>query len=400
MSINLIGNVNLMPVHQSEFVSNDTIDNDGDLFGQLLLQSEQHSHIANKSDSTKLSDRGNGELDDDKSVDDELTVGCYPGAIEYFEQEKWTIISATEINATENRNIPINHYSLPTNKINSDIFEANFLLNLPANPLDSKPTHEVINNEEKVINSIMQQNDFMSLFEEKRQANTTLIHRKISDISHNVSNYFSNSSTHLSSIGDVMSKVTPSQTDFTMNLGSHHVMVPIHQISSLPSITHDPNLITPANSTVSSYTMDLSTPVDVVQWQQSLTQHIMMFNRQGIQTAEIKLHPQELGSLHIKLAMTDDNINLHMMAAHNMVKGLLESALPFLRTSLQEQGFNLQQTDISDFSMMSDGDHSAMHHQNNHRHQSNAVVSKTVDKINEQSNNQKHFVQSGLSVFA
>lgn len=404
MSINLIGNLNLMPAHQSEVVTKDTIDNDSNLFEQLLLLSEQYSQPANKPMQTKSSDIDNEELDDNNATDDALTIGGYPVAVEYFDQEKLAIISSTAVNSVDNRDIPTNSSSLPTNKINSEILEANLLTNLPTNlstnPLDSEPANEFIHDERSVIHSITQQNNFMSLFEAKRRADTTLINHKNTEINHDTSNYLFNSSNNLSSISDVMPKVTSAQTDFAMNLGGNDVITPIHQASSLSPMTNEPNLLSSANSTVTPYTMDLSTPVDVAQWQKSLTQHIMMFNRQGVQTAEIKLHPQELGSLHIKLDMTDDNINLHMMAAHNMVKGLLESAIPFLRTSLQEQGFTLQQTDISDFSMMSDGEQSAMHHQNNHRQQSNTVVSSTVDKITEQSNNEKHIVKSGLSVFA
>ena len=389
-----------MPVHQTEVVTKDTINNDSNLFEQLLLLSEQYSHPANKPTQSKSRDIDNEEFDDNNATDNELTIGGYPVAVEYFEREKLASINATEINAIENRYIPTNLSSPPTNKINSELLEDNLLTNLPTNLLDSEPANEVIHDKESVINSITQQNNFMSLFEAKRQADSVFINHKNTEINHNTSNYLFNSSNNLSSISDVMPKVVSPQTDFAMNLGSNDAITPIHQASSLSPMTNEPSLLSSANSTVTPYTMDLSTPVDVAQWQKSLTQHIMMFNRQGMQTAEIKLHPQELGSLHIKLAMTDDNINLHMMAAHNMVKGLLESALPFLRTSLQEQGFTLQQTDISDFSMMSDGEQSAMHHQNNHRQQSNAVVSNTVDKITEQSNNEKHIIKSGLSVFA
>ena len=390
-----------MSVYQSDFVIKDTIDNDSSLFEQLLLLSEQYSQPANKTTQTKSSDIDNEELDDNNATDDVLTIGGYPVAVEYFEHEKLAIISATEINAVENRDIPTNSSSLPTNKVNFEILQDNLLNNLPTNSLDSETINEIIHDEGNVVNLITQQNNFISLFEAKSHADTTFINPKNTEINHNTSNYLSNSSNNLSNISDVMPKMVSAQTDFVMNLESNDVIAPIHQVSSLSSsITNEPSLLLPANSAVTTYTMDLSTPVNVEQWQKSLTQHIMMFNHQGTQSAEIKLHPQELGSLHIKLAITDDNINLHMMTEHNMVKGVLESALPFLRTSLQEQGFTLQQTDISDFSMMRDGEQSAMHHENNHRQQSNTVVPKKVDKINEQPNNEKHLVKSGLSVFA
>ena len=401
MNINVTGNLNLMSVYQSDFVIKDTIDNDSSLFEQLLLLSEQYSQPANKTTQTKSSDIDNEELDDNNATDDVLTIGGYPVAVEYFEHEKLAIISATEINAVENRDIPTNSSSLPTNKVNFEILQDNLLNNLPTNSLDSETINEIIHDEGNVVNLITQQNNFISLFEAKSHADTTFINPKNTEINHNTSNYLSNSSNNLSNISGVMPKMVSAQTDFVMNLESNDVIAPIHQVSSLSSsITNEPSLLLPANSAVTTYTMDLSTPVNVEQWQKSLTQHIMMFNHQGTQSAEIKLHPQELGSLHIKLAITDDNINLHMMTEHNMVKGVLESALPFLRTSLQEQGFTLQQTDISDFSMMRDGEQSAMHHENNHRQQSNTVVPKKVDKINEQPNNEKHLVKSGLSVFA
>ena len=401
MNINVIGNLNLMSVYQSDFVIKDTINNDSSLFEQLLLLSEQYSQPANKPTQTKSSDIDNEELDDNNATDDVLTIGGYPVAVEYFEHEKLAIISATEINAVENRDIPTNPSSLPTTKVNSEILQDNLLTNVLTNTLDSEPINEVIHDEGNVVNLITQQNNFISLFEAKCHADTTFINPKNTEINHNTSNYLFNSSNNLSNISDVMPKMVSAQTDFVMNLESNDVIAPIHQVSSLSSsITNEPSLLLPANSTVTTYTMDLSTPVNVEQWQKSLTQHIMMFNHQGTQSAEIKLQPQELGSLHIKLAITDDNINLHMMTEHNMVKGVLESALPFLRTSLQEQGFTLQQTDISDFSMMRDGEQSAMHHENNHRQQSNTVVPKKVDKINEQPNNEKHLVKSGLSVFA
>ena len=492
MNINVTGNLNLMSVYQSDFVIKDTIDNDSSLFEQLLLLSEQYSQPANKTTQTKSSDIDNEELDDNNATDNVLTIGGYPVAVEYFEHEKLAIISATEINAVENRDIPTNSYSLPTNKVNFEILQDNLLNNLPTNSLDSETINEIIHDEGNLVNLITQQNNFISLFEAKHHADTTFINPKNTEINHNksnylsnssnnlsnssnnlsnnlsnisdvmpkmisaqtdfvmnlesndvivpilqvsnlitqqnnfislfeakrhadttfinpknteinhsTSNYLSNSSNNLSNISGVMPKMVSAQTDFVMNLESNDVIAPIHQVSSLSSsIINEPSLLLPANSTVTTYTMDLSTPVNVEQWQKSLTQHIMMFNHQGTQSAEIKLQPQELGSLHIKLAITDDNINLHMMTEHNMVKGVLESALPFLRTSLQEQGFTLQQTDISDFSMMRDGEQSAMHHENNHRQQSNTVVPKKVDKINEQPNNEKHLVKSGLSVFA
>ena len=124
-----------------------------------------------------------------------------------------------------------------------------------------------------------------------------------------------------------------------------------------------PAASTPQVEKQTTLDLNLPMPMDIAKWQTALNEKISLICRQGIQNAEIKLHPEELGSLHIKLAIIDDKMNLHMAVAHNMVKNVLESALPQLRASLEEHGITLQQTDISDSSMMNDSKQSSPYKQ-------------------------------------
>ena len=43
----------------------------------------------------------------------------------------------------------------------------------------------------------------------------------------------------------------------------------------------------------------LSAPLGSHEWQQSLSQHVTLFTRQGQQSAELRLHPQDLGQVQI-----------------------------------------------------------------------------------------------------
>lgn len=162
-------------------------------------------------------------------------------------------------------------------------------------------------------------------------------------------------------------------------------------------LVHSPNQLTTSTPLIESQktlNINLPMPMDITEWQKTLNEKISLVCRQGIQNAEIKLHPEELGSLHIKLAIVDDKMNLHMAVAHNMVKSVLESALPQLRTSLEEQGIMLEQTDISDFSMMNDS--SSPYKQEFEIEQLMDDKNKTLHELDHPSN----IVQSGLSIFA
>lgn len=376
-----------MLAHQSGFVANEAITNNSDLFAQLLLLSEKDRQLTKKIASTDSGAIGNDELDNA----DLLTIGGYPFAIEYFNYKKLAMISVTA-----NSHIPTNQYSLITNNIHTKIDAK-----LSSNILDNAPTEQISYDKQDLPNSLTQKNNFMSLFGGKKQVDRTLINRKTVEINHVTSHDLINSTKNLTGIGDIMKKAITPQADFSINMDSNDVASPINQALSIANITNEASLLSSASSTITPYTLDLSVPVDA-QWQKSLTEHIFMFNRQGLQTAEIKLHPQELGTLHIKLDLADDNLNLHMMAAHNVMKSLLESALPFLRTALQEQGITLQQTNISDFSMMSYADQSAMYHQSNSNQPLNAVEAKATDNNAEQiqPHTAKQVIKSGLSVFA
>lgn len=177
------------------------------------------------------------------------------------------------------------------------------------------------------------------------------------------------------------------QSDSTTN---HHLLQSAiaNNTTSIQSVV--------ANSPIIS----LPVAVDQPQWQESLAQQIILFKRHNIEQAEIRLHPEELGSLQIKLSMHDGKMQLHMAAAVGVVKGILESALPYLRTSLAEQGIELQQTEVTDFTTMMENDQSSQFQQQfsaSHQDTVNILSDNEVllDPTLPKPNNQE-----GLSVFA
>ncbi|WP_312836908.1 flagellar hook-length control protein FliK [Pantoea sp.] len=83
------------------------------------------------------------------------------------------------------------------------------------------------------------------------------------------------------------------------------------------------------------------------EWQQALSQQIVMFTRNGQQNAELRLHPADLGAIQISLKLDNDQAQLNMVSSHSHVRAALEAALPQLRSALAESGINLGQSNVS-----------------------------------------------------
>jgi flagellar hook-length control protein FliK len=120
--------------------------------------------------------------------------------------------------------------------------------------------------------------------------------------------------------------------------------------STAPTATLAPvissNVTSHAAATVATAPV-LSQPLGTQEWQQSLSQHITLFTKQGQQTAELRLHPEDLGQVQISLKLDDNQAQLQMISGHSHVRAALEAALPVLRTQLAENGIELTQSSIS-----------------------------------------------------
>lgn len=119
--------------------------------------------------------------------------------------------------------------------------------------------------------------------------------------------------------------------------------------STAPTATLSPvaaqsssSLAAPAAASASVHAQ-LGTP----DWQQNVSQHITLFTRQGQQTAELRLHPESLGQVHITLKVEDNLAQIQMASPHSHVRAALEAALPVLRSQLEDNGIQLGQSNIS-----------------------------------------------------
>lgn len=125
---------------------------------------------------------------------------------------------------------------------------------------------------------------------------------------------------------------------------------PAHTLSqAMHNIAVSSPVVTPQAAAVPAAPMPtpvLNAQLGSSEWQQALSQQILMFNRSGQHSAELRLHPQDLGSLQISLRIDDNQAQLHMASGHSQVRAALEAALPQLRTALADSGIQLGQSSV------------------------------------------------------
>ncbi|AOE41731.1 flagellar hook-length control protein [Pantoea agglomerans] len=116
---------------------------------------------------------------------------------------------------------------------------------------------------------------------------------------------------------------------------------PIATASSLPApVTASANTSTPS-------TPMLNSQLGSDEWQQALSQQIVMFSRNGQQNAELRLHPEDLGAIQISLKLDNDQAQINLVSSHSHVRAALEAAIPQLRNALAESGINLGESQVS-----------------------------------------------------
>lgn len=392
MNINQFNDIPLISSQQFELNDNKLSILDDDFFQKLLQLTEKQQWLSDNNNHINAANLKDNELEQK----------------ERMESEELFILFSMPFNPQED--IQQNRQS-DTQPKNQPIYETKLLLE--ANPtmidpkLDTQCTDDIkqrtnidekaaeiiasINYSEQLINKTTKPNHSHLLAWENNQPQTTknahLIINQTQSTDTLINNHSNDHHTDLASI--LTDKLfttnlanTPSEMALSIDLNGQS------SLFNPPTFTTNPTILN----------LNLPMPMDISKWQASLNEQICLISRQGIQNAEIKLNPQELGSLHIKLAMIDDKIDLHMAVAHNMVKGVLESALPMLRTSLEQQGITLQHTNISDFSMMNDSKQSSSYQQP--QQSETEQLLDDINPIQQKINHHTKVVQSGLSIFA
>ncbi|HET8706431.1 MAG TPA: flagellar hook-length control protein FliK, partial [Pseudomonadales bacterium] len=84
------------------------------------------------------------------------------------------------------------------------------------------------------------------------------------------------------------------------------------------------------------------------------------------QSADISINPPDMGPIEAKVQLQQDQVNVTFSAQHAPVKEALEQSLPKLREMMAQNGVNLGNVDVRDYSQSQSQQQSWGRHESSH----------------------------------
>ncbi len=91
----------------------------------------------------------------------------------------------------------------------------------------------------------------------------------------------------------------------------------------------------------------MTKPMQHPDWNKDLGERILWMNHKELSAAEIKLNPEHLGPISVRIEMQNDQATIAFTAQHAAVREVLEASIPKLREMMNEQQLNLTDVNIS-----------------------------------------------------
>jgi flagellar hook-length control protein FliK len=112
-------------------------------------------------------------------------------------------------------------------------------------------------------------------------------------------------------------------------------------------LTPAPSAPGPRPETVSANAPPIQTPVGGAGWADTLGTRLTLMAHQGVTSASLRLSPEHLGPLEVKISLRDNNASVLFGAPQADTRAALEQALPRLRELFAQQGLHLAHAGVS-----------------------------------------------------
>ena len=87
-------------------------------------------------------------------------------------------------------------------------------------------------------------------------------------------------------------------------------------------------------------------PVHDRHWPQTIAAQVLILSDQKVQAATLRLSPEHLGPVEVRIDLQDSRVNVAFSAAHAETRAALEQAIPHLRAVLSDGGITLGQATV------------------------------------------------------
>lgn len=111
-------------------------------------------------------------------------------------------------------------------------------------------------------------------------------------------------------------------------------------LSATPAGTTSNAPVTPAHA------LEITSPAGTPAFAQELGQHVVWLGLQDVKQARIRLHPEDLGALDVKVSMNHDRVDVSFAVQHPAAVHVVQQTLPQLDALLAHHGLSLGQTDV------------------------------------------------------
>jgi len=160
-----------------------------------------------------------------------------------------------------------------------------------------------------------------------------------------------------------------------------------------------PAIITTAEAKLSAAidrpTIQLDTPMNSSRWGESFGQRVQWVVNQSMSGAQIRLNPQNMGPIEVRIQMQNDQAVVSFTAQHGATREAIDAALPRLREMLSEQNVNVVDIDVSQHSFAEQRDHQMSNNGDDKDHLSN-TDQESEDSVFDQQDNEQQRQYSGL----
>lgn len=99
----------------------------------------------------------------------------------------------------------------------------------------------------------------------------------------------------------------------------------------------------------------ITKPLSHPEWNKDIGERIVWMSSKAIPSAEIRLNPQHLGPISVRVDVTDDKATVAFTAQHAVVRETLEASIPKLREMMSAQQLNLVEVNVSQGSASNQG---------------------------------------------